>query len=174
MKTPLYNFAVVVDDEEMKITHIIRGEDHLSNTPKQIAIQEALGFPQPQYAHLPLILGPDHKKLSKRYLETSFSDYRSKGYLASAVMNFMALLGWHPENDREILSREEIIAEFGLKRVQKAGAIFNPEKLDWLNGQYLKNSSPEELAEALKDFVPKEWAKKKKCSRRLRRWRGDG
>lgn len=161
LKTPLYNFAVVVDDEEMKITHIIRGEDHLSNTPKQIAIQEALGFPQPQYAHLPLILGPDHKKLSKRYLETSFSDYRSKGYLASAVMNFMALLGWHPENDREILSREEIIAEFGLKRVQKAGAIFNPEKLDWLNGQYLKNSSPEELAEALKDFVPKEWAKKK-------------
>ena len=161
LKTPLYNFAVVVDDEEMKITHVIRGEDHLSNTPKQIAIQEALGFSKVQYAHLPLILGPDHKKLSKRYLETSFNEYRTKGYLAPAVMNFMALLGWHPENDREVLSREEIIAEFGLKRVQKAGAIFNPEKLDWLNGQYLKILPPEELAEALKDFIPKEWVKKK-------------
>jgi glutamyl-tRNA synthetase len=167
LKTPLYNFAVTVDDEDMKITHVIRGEDHLSNTPKQIAIQEALGFSQPHYAHLPLILGPDHKKLSKRYLDTSFNDYREKGYLAPAVLNFMTLLGWHPENDREVLSREEAVAEFGLKRVQKAGAVFNPEKLDWLNAQYIKNSPAEELAEALKEFVPKEWTKKKEMLEKI-------
>ncbi len=161
LTTPLYNFAVVVDDNEMAITHVIRGEDHISNTPKQIAIQEALGLGQPHYAHLPLILGADHKKLSKRNLESPFSDYRKRGYLSEAVLNFMALLGWHPEKDREVLSREEIIAEFDLKRVQKSGAVFNPEKLNWLNAHYLKNMPLAELVEALSDFVPKEWLKKK-------------
>ncbi|MGC9603578.1 MAG: glutamate--tRNA ligase [Minisyncoccia bacterium] len=162
LRTPLYNFAVVIDDSDMGITHVIRGEDHISNTPKQIAIAEALGIAQPHYAHLPLILGPDHKKLSKRYLDASFNEYQQKGYLAPAMVNFLALLGWHPAKDREVLSREEIIAEFGFKRVQKSGAIFNPEKLDWLNSHYIKNSPPEELVEGLADFVPKEWLKKKK------------
>lgn len=160
--TPLYNFAVVIDDNDMAITHVIRGEDHISNTPKQIAIIEALGLNQPHYAHLPLILGPDHKKLSKRYLDTSFSDYKQKGYLASAVINFMALMGWHPEKDREILSREEIIAEFSFKRVQKSGAVFSPEKLDWLNAHYIKNSPLDEFVESLAGFIPKEWTKNKK------------
>lgn len=166
LSTPLYNFAVVVDDEEMGITHVIRGEDHLSNTPKQIAIAEALGIAQPHYAHLPLILGPDHKKLSKRYLENSFGDYRKEGYLPEAVINFMALMGWHPEKDREILSREEIVAEFDLKRVQKSGAVFNPEKLDWLNAHYLKNSPVSGIAAALKEFVPESWLKDKKILER--------
>ncbi|MGC9611173.1 MAG: glutamate--tRNA ligase [Minisyncoccia bacterium] len=162
VKTPLYNFAVVIDDEDTKITHVIRGEDHLSNTPKQIAIQEALGFSRPIYAHLPLILGPDHKKLSKRYMETSFSDYREQGYLPDAVLNFMALMGWHPEKDREVLTREEIISEFNLKRVQKSGAVFSPEKLDWLNSQHIRNSPVSEITKAIENFVPKEWLKDKK------------
>lgn len=162
LRTPLYNFAVVIDDNDMNITHVIRGEDHISNTPKQIAVAEALGITQPHYAHLPLILGSDHKKLSKRYLDTSFNEYRQKGYLPSAMFNFLALLGWHPEKDREILNREEIIAEFGFKRVQKSGAIFNPEKLDWLNAHYIKKNPLKELTDALEDFVPKEWLKDKK------------
>ena len=162
LRTPLYNFAVVIDDNEMGITHVIRGEDHLSNTPKQIAIAEALGIPQPHYAHLPLILGPDHKKLSKRYLDASLNDFRERGYLPPAMINFLALLGWHPEKDREILTPEEIISEFNFKRVQKSGAVFNPEKLDWLNGRFIKNSPAGELADALADFIPKEWLKDKK------------
>ncbi len=166
LATPLYNFAVVVDDNDMNITHVIRGEDHISNTPKQIAIQEALGFGQLHYAHLPLILGPDHKKLSKRDLESPFSGYREQGYLPDAVLNFMALMGWHPEKDREVLSREEIISEFTLKRVQKSGAIFSPEKLNWLNAHYIKNSPIEELVSALNDFVPKEWLKSKELIRK--------
>jgi glutamyl-tRNA synthetase len=166
LATPLYNFAVVVDDHDMKITHVIRGEDHLSNTPKQIAMIEALGLSQPHYAHLPLILGPDHKKLSKRYLDNSFSDYKKQGYLPSAMINFMALLGWHPENDREVLSREEIINEFTFKRVHKSGAVFNPEKLDWLNARCIKNSPIEELVLALNGFVPKEWLKSKELMKK--------
>jgi len=157
LRSPLYNFSATIDDYEMKITYVIRGEDHLSNTPKQILIQKALGFDEPKYAHLPLILAPDRSKLSKRYLETSLTDYKNQGYLPEAMINFLALLGWHPKDNREILSREELINEFDLKRVQKAGAIFNVEKLDWLNSQYIKKISPEGLAEKLKDFIPAEW-----------------
>ncbi len=159
LESPLYNFAVVVDDYEMNITHVIRGEDHLSNTPKQIAIAEALGIEPPHYAHLPLILGPDHKKLSKRYLETSLLDYRDQGYLKEAVLNFMVLMGWHPAEDREVLSVEEMLKEFDFKRVAKSGAVFNPEKLDWLNAHYIKNSPPEKLAEAAAPFLPEAWRK---------------
>lgn len=157
MSEPLYNFAVVVDDYETKISHVIRGEDHISNTPKQIAIQEALGFPQPTYAHLPLILGPDRKKLSKRYLAEPIIDFRKKGYLPAAFLNFLVLLGWHPKEDREILSTKEMISEFGFERVQKGGAIFNPEKLDWLNAHYIKTMSEDELLVALRPFVPEAW-----------------
>lgn len=162
LRTPLYNLAAVLDDFEMKISHVIRGEDHLSNTPKQILLQKALGFSEPLYAHLPLILSPDRTKLSKRYLETSISDYRKAGYLPEALINFLALLGWHPEKDREIFSLEEIIKEFSLKRVQKGGAIFNPEKLDWLNSQYIMALGPEELVERLENFIPETWLKNRK------------
>jgi glutamyl-tRNA synthetase len=159
LESPLYNFAVVVDDYEMNITHVIRGEDHLSNTPKQIAIAEVLGIEPPHYAHLPLILGPDRKKLSKRYLETSLLDYRDRGYLKEAVLNFMVLMGWHPEEDREVLSVEEMLKEFTFKRVAKSGAVFNPEKLDWLNAHYIKNSPPEKLVEEAAPFLPEAWRK---------------
>ncbi len=157
LREPLYNLAATVDDYEMGITHVIRGEDHLSNTPKQLLIQEALGFPHPHYAHLPLILGPDRKKLSKRYLTRSVIDYRNEGYLPPAILNFLVLLGWHPERDREVLSLEEMVAEFTLKRVQKAGAIWNPEKLDWLNGNYIRTVPIEELMGYLRPFVPAHW-----------------
>jgi glutamyl-tRNA synthetase len=154
LREPLYNFAVVVDDADTKISHVIRGEEHISNTPKQLALYEALGLERPQFAHLPLILGPDRKKLSKRFLTNALKDYRRDGYLPDALINFMVLLGWHPAVDREVVSREEMVQEFSMKRVQKAGAIFNPDKLEWLNAMYLKRLSPEQLAEQLKSFLP--------------------
>lgn len=149
LKTPLYNFAVVIDDQEMEISHIIRGEDHIANTPKQITIQEALGFKTPKYAHLPLILDPDRSKMSKRYSADSMDTYRMLGYLPEAMVNFIALLGWHPKDDKEIMSIEELIREFELERVQKAGAIFNIEKLDWLNSQYIKNTDNKKIKRIL-------------------------
>ena len=152
LDNPLYNFAVVVDDALMQITHVIRGEDHVSNTPKQILMQRALGFPEPIYAHLPLILNPDRSKMSKRFSDTALFDYRDKGYLPEAMMNFLAFLGWHPKGDQDILSAEELIKEFDITRVQKAGAIFNQEKLDWLNREYLKKIDDTVLAEQLVPF----------------------
>lgn len=146
---PLYNFAVVVDDYEMEITHVIRGEDHIANTPKQILIQKALGFSQPEYAHLPLILDLDRSKMSKRFSATAVTEYRRQGYLPDALVNFMAFLGWHPKKDREILSREELIKEFDLGRAQKSGAVFNIDKLNWTNSQYIKHLSDDRLAELL-------------------------
>lgn len=154
---PLYNFAVVVDDFTMGITHVIRGEDHLSNTPKQIVLLESLGFTRPIYAHLPLILGPDRKKLSKRYLQGSLADYKGKGYLPEAIINFLALLGWHPEHDKEIFDPRELVVEFTLERVQKGGAIFNPEKLEWLNAHYIRHLPLQKIIEQLAPFVRKEW-----------------
>ncbi len=145
-KTPLYNFAVVIDDDEMKISHVIRGEDHIPNTPKQILIQEALGLTRPEYAHLPLILGPDRSKLSKRHGATAIREFREQGYLPEALVNFMALLGWNPGGERELFAREELIAEFDLAKVQKSGAVFNTEKIDWMNGEYIRRKSPQELA----------------------------
>jgi len=153
LKEPLYNFAVVIDDYLMKITHVIRGEDHISNTPKQIAIQEALGLPRPNYAHLPMILGPDRSKLSKRHGAMALTDYRKMGYLPEAIVNFLAFLGWHPIGNEEILSLEELIDKFDLKRVQKGGAIFNIKRLDWFNAQYLKKMSSEELMDRVVDYI---------------------
>ncbi len=147
---PLYNFAVVVDDELMKITHVIRGEEHLGNTPKQILIQRALGFQTPIYAHVPLILNQDRSKMSKRYAETSILGYRDEGYLPEALVNFLPLLGWHPKDDREILTLQELTAQFDLARVQKGGAVFSEDKLNWTNQQYLKKLSDVELAERIK------------------------
>jgi len=154
-RTPLYNFAVAVDDEEMRITHVIRGEDHIANTPKQIFLQKALGFRQPEYAHLPLILDPDRAKMSKRYSATAISEYRREGYLPEALVNFIALLGWHSKEDKEIMAAEELVKEFDLSRVQKAGAVFNIEKLGWLNAQYIKKLDAEELAKHL-ELAPTE------------------
>ncbi len=153
--SPLYNFSVVIDDFEMKISHVIRGEDHLSNTPKQILIQEALGFPQPKYAHLPLILGPDRSKLSKRHAAVSITEYRKAGYLPEALNNFMAFLGWNPGTEREIFGLNSLVKEFSLKQVQKAGAIFNIKKLDWLNGFYIRQKSIEKLTELCLPCLPK-------------------
>jgi len=147
LNTPLYNFACVIDDFEMKISHIIRGEDHIPNTPKQILIQEALGFPQPKYVHIPLILGPDRSKLSKRHGATSVSQYRKQGYLPETLVNFMAFLGWNPGGEREIYSMNSLIKEFSLEKVQKAGAVFNIKRLDFLNGFYIRQRSVEKLTE---------------------------
>jgi len=145
--TPLYNFAVVIDDFEMKISHVIRGEDHISNTPKQILIQEALGFSRPEYAHLPLILGPDRTKLSKRHGFFSISDFKKKGYLPEAIVNFMAFLGWNPGGEREIFSLNSLVKEFSLGKVQKGGAVFNIKRLDYLNGFYIRQKSLDKLTE---------------------------
>lgn len=155
-ENPLYNFAVVIDDEEMAISHVIRGEDHLSNTPKQILMQEALGFKNPTYGHLPLILAADRSKLSKRYAETSLLEYRKNGYLPEAVLNFMALLGWHPEGDDEVLTPEQMIEKFDIKKIQKSGAIFNPEKLAWLNSQHIKILSNEKILDIIRPNLEKE------------------
>jgi nondiscriminating glutamyl-tRNA synthetase len=145
--SPLYNFACVVDDFEMKISHVIRGEDHISNTPKQILIQEALNFPQPKYAHIPLILGPDRSKLSKRHGAVAISDYRRQGYLPEALINFMALLGWNPGTERELYSMASLIKEFSLEKVQKGSAIFNIKRLDFLNGFYIRQKSVDKLTQ---------------------------
>ena len=150
---PLYNFAVVVDDAETEISHVIRGEDHISNTPKQILLQEALDFKTPIYAHLPLILGSDKSKLSKRHGATSVIEYKEAGYLPEALFNFMALLGWNPGTEQEIFSREELIKVFSLDKVQKAGAIFDTQKLDWMNGEYIRKKSPRELLELASPFL---------------------
>lgn len=139
---PLYHLAVVVDDFEMCITHIIRGEDHISNTPRQILIQEALGAPRPVYAHIPLIFAQDRSKLSKRKhgKAVSLAHYRAQGILPEAMTNFLALLGWHPSasDASEVLSFDQLVAQFRLERVQKGGAVLDANKLNWLNRQYLK------------------------------------
>ncbi len=148
LENPLYNFAAAVDDYEMKISHVIRGEDHISNTPKQILIQEALSFARPLYAHLPLILGPDRNKLSKRHGAVSVMEFKKQGYLPEAIINFIAFLGWSPgDENREIYSINSLIKEFSLEKVQKAGAIFNIKKLDFLNGFYIRQRSLEKLTE---------------------------
>lgn len=153
LRSPLYNFAVVIDDYEMKISHIIRGEDHISNTPKQILIQEALGFPRPAYAHLPLILGPDKTKLSKRHGATAISDYQKAGYLPEAMVNFMAFLGWNPGTEKEIYSLQALSKEFSIENCQKSGAIFNVKRLDWLNGFYIRQKSIDKLTELCVPFL---------------------
>lgn len=144
-KNPLFLLSSAVDDVEMKITHVIRGEDHLSNTPKQMLILEALGLPGLKYGHLPMILGSDKSKLSKRHGATSVIDYKNDGYLPEALVNFMALLGWNPGTDKEIFSLKGLIKEFSVERVQKGGAIFNIQRLDWINGFYIRIMNLEKL-----------------------------
>lgn len=149
---PLYHFAVVVDDGEMNITHVIRGDDHISNTPRQILILEALGYERPMYAHVPLILAPDRSKLSKRAGATSVEEYRSKGYIPEGILNFLALLGWNSGTEQELYSIEELAKVFSLEKLQKSGAIFDIERLNWFNKEHLKRLSPEEFAKRLSEF----------------------
>jgi len=147
METPLYNFTVVVDDELMHITHVIRGEDHISNTPKQQLIKEALGFKQTiHYGHLPLLLGEDRTKLSKRHGDNSVTRFKKEGYLPEAIVNFLVLLGWNPGDEREIFSLKGLVKEFSLDRVQKGNAVFNLQRLDWINGFYLRQKDKKTLA----------------------------
>jgi len=144
--TPTYNFAVVIDDAEMKINHIIRAVEHIANTPKQILLYKALGFSLPKFAHLPLILGTDKKKLSKRHGALSLLEYKKEGYLADAIINFLALLGWSPGGDLEIMDRTKLIELFSLERVNKADAIFDVQKLEWMNSIYIKNMESGKLS----------------------------
>ncbi len=148
---PIFHLAVVVDDFEMGVTHVIRGEDHISNTPRQMLIQEAIGAPTPIYAHLPLILATDRTKLSKRKhgAGVSVNFYKEQGYLPEAMLNFLALLGWNPGTAQELFSLPELIEKFDLTKVQKGGAIWNIEKLKWFNKEYLKKMKPEALAEVV-------------------------
>ena len=146
-RTPLYNLAVVVDDLDMQITHVLRGDDHISNTPKQIALYRALGggAALPVFGHVPMINGPDGKKLSKRHGATAVGDYQHMGILPAAMRNFLALLGWSPGGDREIMTREEMVRLFSFAGIQQKSAIFDMTKLEWMNGQYLSATSAEEL-----------------------------
>jgi glutamyl-tRNA synthetase len=162
LETPLYHFASIADDFDLKITHIIRGEDHISNTPRQILMWEALGAPIPQFAHLPLILAPDRSKLSKRKHAAiaSLNSFITEGYLPGALINFVALLGWSPQGEKElanpneeILSLAGLIKLFKLEKVQRSGAIFNVEKLNWLNREYLRKLPPEEFLAKTEPFL---------------------
>ncbi len=144
LEEPVYHLAVVIDDYEMGITHVIRGEEHISNTPRQILIQEAIGAPKPQYAHIPLILAPDRSKLSKRAGAVSVFEYRDKKILPQALINYLALLGWNPGTDQEIFTLDELVKVFDLSKVHKGGAIFDERKLEWVNKEHIKLLSPEE------------------------------
>ena len=147
LNNPLYNFTCVIDDYEMQISHVIRGEEHIPNTPKQILLGEALDFPIPKFAHLSLILGKDKKKLSKREGSTAIADYLKQGYLPSAIINFIAFLGWNPGTNKEIYSLDELVKDFSIKKVSKSGAIFNIDKLDWINKIYIREMDLDELTQ---------------------------
>ena len=152
---PIYHLAVVVDDYEMNVTHIIRAEEHLSNTPRQILIQEALGIPRPIYAHLPLVLAADRSKLSKRKHgeRVALEYYIGQGYLPQGIINYLALLGWNPGTDQEIFTLEELIKNFDLSKVQKGGAVFDEKKLRWINKQHMLMLPKEELYARMKESI---------------------
>jgi glutamyl-tRNA synthetase len=151
---PLYHFVVVVDDEAMAITHVVRGEDHLSNTPKHIALIQALGYREPKFGHIPLILNPDRSKMSKRKSQTAITAYREQGYLPEAMVNFLAFLGWSPGTEEEIFSLAELAERFEIGEVHKAGAVFDKDRLDYLNGVYIRSLADGQLALRLRPFLP--------------------
>ncbi len=156
--TPLYHFTVVVDDAAMRISHVIRGEDHLSNTPKHILLFRALGEAIPAFAHLPLILNPDRTKMSKRKSQTAIGDYIAQGFTREGLVNYLALLGWSTGTEEEVLSLEAIASRFDLGHVQKGGAVFDRERLEWLNGQWIRRLEPVELVDRLRPFLAAEVA----------------
>ncbi len=147
--SPAYNFCCVVDDVLMGMTHIIRGDDHIANTPKQIMLYEALGFKPPKFVHIPMIHGEDGSRMSKRHGATAISEYRKQGYLPEALVNYLALLGWNPGNNKEIFSKEALIKEFSLKRINKTAAVFDLNRLNWVNGQYIKAMDIEKLTQLI-------------------------
>ncbi|HVU75413.1 MAG TPA: glutamate--tRNA ligase family protein, partial [Candidatus Paceibacterota bacterium] len=149
---PLYHLAVVIDDNDEGVTHIIRGDDHISNTPRHILLQRALGFPTPRYAHIPLILMADRSKMSKRKHESAVKAYREKGILPEAMINYLALLGWNPGGEREIFSLSELVDIFEIEKVHKSGAVFNEEKLLWFNHEYLRALSDNDFLQKLSEF----------------------
>ena len=148
--TPVYNLAVVSDDADMRITHVLRGDDHLSNTPKQVLLYRALGLPEPTFGHVPLILGPDGKRLSKRHGATAVGEYAMEGILPEAMVNFLALLGWSPGDDREVMALDELVAAFDRARILKKSAVFDIEKLSWLNGRHLAAKPSAALLDGLR------------------------
>jgi glutamyl-tRNA synthetase len=154
--TPVYNFAVAIDDADMRITHVVRGDDHLSNTPKQLLVLAALGIEPPRYAHLPLLHGPDGKKLSKRHGAASVQELRDSGYLPAAVRNYLALLGWGTTDDETILSTEELIERFEIERVGRSSAVFDERKLRWLNGRYMREMAPADYVDAVAEQLRRE------------------
>jgi glutamyl-tRNA synthetase len=153
LEEPLYHLAVVVDDYEMNITHVIRGEDHISNTPRQILIQEAIGATLPIYAHLPLILSKEKKKLSKRDGAQSISEYANQGYIKDALINFIAFLGWHPEGDEEVFTLLELVEQFNISKIQKGGAVFDIDKLAWFNREHIKKISDADFILKIKELT---------------------
>lgn len=154
LNDPLYHFTVVVDDHEMEVTHVIRGEDHISNTPRHILIQRAIGAERPIYAHLPLLLGKDRSKLSKRTAVTQLSVYRNEGYLKEALVNYLAFLGWNPGTDKEIFELDELVSVFDLSGIQKSGAIFDVEKLKWFNREHLRRFDETAFSTMALTFMP--------------------
>jgi glutamyl-tRNA synthetase len=150
---PTYQLSVVSDDVEMKITHVVRGDDHISNTPKQILLYRAIGAQEPRFAHVPLILGPDKKRLSKRHGATSVTEYEKQGYLPEAMFNFLSLLGWSPGNDQEFFTRDALVNAFTLEGISGGNAVFNTEKLDWFNQQHIVRVAPDELAVRMKPWL---------------------
>lgn len=143
---PMYNFACTVDDHQMAISHVIRGDDHISNTPRQLLLYQALGWEPPEFAHIPMILGKDRTRLSKRHGATSVAQYREAGYLPEVLLNYLSLLSWSSESGEEILSVEQLIEEFDFKRISKSAAVFDTEKLDWMNGVYIRKAEVKDLS----------------------------
>jgi glutamyl-tRNA synthetase len=169
-RQPTYHLSVVIDDIDMAITHVVRGDDHISNTPKQLLLYEAFGQPAPAFAHVPLILGPDKKRLSKRHGATSVIEYRRAGYLPEGMVNFLALLGWSPGDDRELFTRDELIRVFALEAISGGNAVFNPEKLDWMNQQHIMRKTAEELASDLEPLLRAEGLWRKEFNDEARTW----
>ncbi len=167
---PTYNFACIIDDVLMKVTHVIRGEDHLPNTPRQILVYQALGFRLPEFAHLPMILGDDHTPLSKRHGAVAVSQYREMGYLPPALMNYLALLGWGTPESKQLFTQEELIKRFSLEHVSKNPAVFDPKKLEWMNGHYLKETDPEEILDLVIDYLKKKGLLPEKVDPKKREW----
>ncbi len=169
-QTPTYNFACVVDDVEMRITHVIRGNDHIANTFKQLLIYDALGLAPPKFAHIPLILGKDRAKISKRHGAISVMEYKEKGFLREALVNYLALLGWSPKDDREILSIDQMIELFSLEGVNPSNPIFDQEKLEWMNGEYIRATEDQKLLDLVLPFLIKEKLITEHTAKRKREW----
>lgn len=166
-ENPVYHFVVVADDHDMGITHVIRAQEHLANTPRQILIGEALGFTMPVYSHIPLVLAPDKSKMSKRHGSVAVTDYRDQGYLPEALINFLALIGWNPGGDQEILTLDELIEKFDLTKVQKGGGVFNIEKLNWINKEWLARMSDKEFSEYIREAGQSLWSQSEEMFQKL-------